>query len=129
MQGHDTQRLGEASKRRLDVLRQFFRLPFPCCFITKGLTLSDEFVHEAAAAGMPLFRSPLKTNEFYRRIKPALEEEFAPRTTLRQSRPHGALDQTPCDITDVNAVAPTSSRSGALLGPAQHLGDCVNLLG
>jgi len=72
--------------RRLDVLRQFFRLPFPCCFITKGLTLSDEFVHEAAAAGMPLFRSPLKTNEFYRLVKPAMEEEFAPRTTL-----HGSL--------------------------------------
>jgi HPr kinase/phosphorylase len=35
---------------------------------------------------MPMFRSPLKTNEFYRRIKPAMEEEFAPRTTL-----HGSL--------------------------------------
>ena len=72
--------------RRLDVLREFFRLPFPCCFITKGLALSDEFLREAAGAGMPLFRSPLKTNEFYRRIKPAMEEEFAPRTTL-----HGSL--------------------------------------
>jgi HPr kinase/phosphorylase len=72
--------------RRLNVLRQFFRLPFPCCFITKGLSLPEEFLREAAAAGMPLFRSPLKTNEFYRRIKPAMEEEFAPRTTL-----HGSL--------------------------------------
>ncbi len=72
--------------RRLQVLREFFRLPFPCCFITKALSLSDEFLREAADAGMPLFRSPLKTNEFYRRIKPAMEEEFAPRTTL-----HGSL--------------------------------------
>jgi len=72
--------------RRAEVLRLFFRLPFPCCFITKGLTLTDEFLREAAGAGMPLFRSPLKTNEFYRRIKPAMEEEFAPRTTL-----HGSL--------------------------------------
>jgi len=72
--------------RRRDVLRSFFRLPFPCCFVTKALTLTDEFLHEAGSAGMPLFRSPLKTNEFYRRIKPAMEEEFAPRTTL-----HGSL--------------------------------------
>ena len=73
-------------ERRKDVLRSFFRLPFPCCFVTKGLTLTDELLREAASAGMPMFRSPLKTNEFYRRIKPALEEEFAPRTTL-----HGSL--------------------------------------
>lgn len=74
------------AQRRLDVLRQFFRLPFPCCFITKGLELSAEFLYEAGSAGMPIFRSPLKTNEFYRRIKPAMDEEFAPRTTL-----HGSL--------------------------------------
>ena len=72
--------------RRLHVLESFFRLPFPCCFITKGLQLTEEFLREAASAGMPMFRSPLKTNEFYRRIKPAMEEEFAPRTTL-----HGSL--------------------------------------
>jgi HPr kinase/phosphorylase len=72
--------------RRSAVLRQFFALPFPCCFITKGLELTEQFRREAKAAGMPLLRSPLKTNEFYRRIKPAMEEEFAPRTTM-----HGSL--------------------------------------
>jgi HPr kinase/phosphorylase len=72
--------------RRREVLRQFFRLPFPCCFITKGLELTEQFRGEAAEAGMPMFRSPLKTNEFYRRLKPAMEEEFAPRTTM-----HGSL--------------------------------------
>lgn len=35
---------------------------------------------------MPVLRSRLKTNEFYRRIKPMVEEAFAPRTTL-----HGSL--------------------------------------
>ena len=35
---------------------------------------------------MPLLRSKLKTAEFYRRIKPVVEEAFAPRTTL-----HGSL--------------------------------------
>ena len=35
---------------------------------------------------MPVLRTQLKTAEFYRRIKPILEEAFAPRTTL-----HGSL--------------------------------------
>ena len=38
------------------------------------------------AAGVALIRSRLKTNEFYTRIKPWLEEEFAPTTNL-----HGSL--------------------------------------
>ena len=43
-------------------------------------------VELAAAAGVALIRSRLKTNEFYTRIKPWLEEEFAPTTNL-----HGSL--------------------------------------
>jgi HPr kinase/phosphorylase len=40
----------------------------------------------AAAAGIPLIRTGLKTAEFYRRIKPVLEMEFAPTASL-----HGSL--------------------------------------
>ena len=40
----------------------------------------------AKARGVPVLRSKLKTAEFYRRIKPIVEEAFAPRTTL-----HGSL--------------------------------------
>ncbi len=72
--------------RRREVLRLFFALPLPCCFITKALEPSPDLLELAAQASMPLFRSPLKTNEFYQRIKPAMEDEFAPRTTL-----HGSL--------------------------------------
>jgi HPr kinase/phosphorylase len=36
--------------------------------------------------GVPVLRSKLKTSEFYRQIKPIVEEAFAPRTTL-----HGSL--------------------------------------
>lgn len=75
-----------APERRREVLRLFLALPLPCCFITKGQDPSPDLLELAAEAGMPLFRSPLKTNEFYRRIKPAMEDEFAPRTTL-----HGSL--------------------------------------
>lgn len=73
-------------ERRREVLRLFLALPLPCCFITKGQEPSPDLLALAAEAGMPVFRSPLKTNEFYRRIKPAMEDEFAPRTTL-----HGSL--------------------------------------
>lgn len=75
-----------APERRREVLRLFLALPLPCCFITKGQDPSPDLLALAAEAGMPVFRSPLKTNEFYRRIKPAMEDEFAPRTTL-----HGSL--------------------------------------
>ena len=37
-------------------------------------------------AAVPVFRSPLKTNEFYRRAKPLVEDMFAPTVTL-----HGSL--------------------------------------
>ncbi len=40
----------------------------------------------AQARGVPLLRTKLKTAEFYRRVKPIVEEAFAPRTTL-----HGSL--------------------------------------
>ena len=40
----------------------------------------------AAAAGVAILRSQLKTQDFYKRIKPWLEDEFAPSTNL-----HGSL--------------------------------------
>ncbi len=70
-------------RRILDV---FFSFPVPCVFITKGQRAPDELVAAAAAARVPVIRSHLKTNEFYNRIKPWLEEEFAPATTI-----HGSL--------------------------------------
>ena len=75
----------DAATRRAH-LAQFFRFPVPCVFVTKGLTLQPEIVDEARQAGIAILRSTLKTNEFYTRIKPWLEDWFAPQTTL-----HGSL--------------------------------------
>ena len=69
-----------------DNLRAFFGFPIPAAFITKGQKVPDIVRAEAEAAGVPLFCSTLKTNEFYHRVKPWLEEEFAPSATL-----HGSL--------------------------------------
>jgi HPr kinase/phosphorylase len=67
-------------------LAQFFSFPIPCVFVTKGLDLPGEVAEEATRAGVAVLRSTLKTNEFYNRIKPWLEDYFAPQTTL-----HGSL--------------------------------------
>ena len=75
----------DASTRR-EHLAQFFSFPVPCVFVTKGLELAPEIVEEAQAAGVAILRSTLKTNEFYVRLKPWLEDFFAPQTTL-----HGSL--------------------------------------
>lgn len=76
--------LGEAERGR--ILGQFFSFPIPCVFITKGLEAVPPLVDLATAARVPVFRSPLKTAEVYRRLKPVMEELFAPSSTL-----HGSL--------------------------------------
>jgi HPr kinase/phosphorylase len=72
--------------QRATILQQFFAFPIPCTFITKGLEPPAPFLEQAAAAGVAVFRSRLKTAELYRLIKPFLADQFAPTTTL-----HGSL--------------------------------------
>jgi HPr kinase/phosphorylase len=67
-------------------LGRFFEFDLPCVFVTKGQEVPTELLDLARVRGIPLLRSRLKTAEFYRRIKPIVEEAFAPRTTL-----HGSL--------------------------------------
>jgi HPr kinase/phosphorylase len=71
---------------RQRALEDFISLDLPCVFVTKGQTVPAELLELARARSVPVLRSTLKTAEFYRRIKPLLEEAFAPRTTL-----HGSL--------------------------------------
>jgi HPr kinase/phosphorylase len=54
--------------------------------ITKDQDLPRGLAEAATGSGIPLLRSKLKTNEFYRRLKPWLENEFAPTATV-----HGSL--------------------------------------
>jgi HPr kinase/phosphorylase len=76
--------LGEAERSR--ILGQFFGFPIPCVFITKSLEAVKPLLDLAGQAGIPVFRSPMKTAEVYRRMKPVLEELFAPSSTM-----HGSL--------------------------------------
>ncbi|HWA17223.1 MAG TPA: HPr(Ser) kinase/phosphatase [Gemmatimonadales bacterium] len=67
-------------------LEQFFTFDLPVLFITKGLEVPSVLRELAQSRSVPLLRSKLKTAEFYKRLKPIVEEAFAPRTTL-----HGSL--------------------------------------
>ena len=76
--------LSSADRRK--ILKTFFAFPIPGAVITKGQRPSTEMVEEAIAAGVSLLVTTLKTNDFYSKAKPWLEEEFAPTTNL-----HGSL--------------------------------------
>jgi HPr kinase/phosphorylase len=73
----------EAERHR--VIDAFFAFAVPVVFVTKAQELPTGLTAAAERAGISILRSPLKTNEFYRRLKPWLEEEFAPQTTLHGS--------------------------------------------
>ncbi|HKW10518.1 MAG TPA: hypothetical protein VJO33_09065, partial [Gemmatimonadaceae bacterium] len=75
----------KSDTERREILGSFFSFPIPAVFITKGQLPPPEMTELAASAGVPIIGSRLKTNEFYSRIKPWLEEEFAPTTTLHAS--------------------------------------------
>lgn len=74
---------GEERERRA---ADFMALDIPCVFLTKGMEPPPELRAAAKREGIPILRSQLGTGEFFRRIKPYLEEVFAPRTSM-----HGSL--------------------------------------
>jgi HPr kinase/phosphorylase len=71
---------------RQQSLEVFLRFDPPCLIVTKAQEVPPELLSLARQHGVPVLRSRLKTGELYRRIKPILEDAFAPRTTL-----HGSL--------------------------------------
>ncbi len=72
--------------RRRAALTTFLGFDIPVVFITKGQSVPPPLLELAIQAGTPVLRSALKTADFYTRIKPFLEDRFAPRTML-----HGSL--------------------------------------
>jgi HPr kinase/phosphorylase len=82
-------------RQRIEVLRAFMRHDQPCIIVTKGLELPGGMVELAEEFSVPLLRSSLKTGEFFQRIKPFLEDEFAASTAI-----HGSL----CDVYGVGLL-------------------------
>lgn len=82
--------LDEAGRRRsLDL---FFGYDFPVVFVTKGQEVPALLVELATAHDVAVVRTPVKTSQFYTRMRPYLEEAFAPQAVI-----HGSL-------ADVNGV-------------------------
>ena len=75
----------DAQTRRTS-LERFFEYDLPAIFITKNLAAPEPLLDLARDRHVPVLRTTLKTAEFYRRIKPIIEDAFAPTTTL-----HGSL--------------------------------------
>lgn len=71
---------------RRQSLETFFTFDIPCVVITKGQQAPAELIELGVAKGVAVIRTKLKTSEFYRRLKPFIDEAFAPTTTL-----HGSL--------------------------------------
>ena len=71
---------------RQQSIETFMGHDLPIVFVTKGQDPPDLLLSLARARSIPVLRTKLKTAEFFRRIKPVLEDAFAPRTTL-----HGSL--------------------------------------
>ena len=78
------QSLDETARKQS--IETFMGHDLPIVFVTKGQDPPDLLLSLARARSIPVLRTKLKTAEFFRRIKPVLEDAFAPRTTL-----HGSL--------------------------------------
>lgn len=74
------------AEQRQKIAKMFFGFPIPVVVITKDQDPPVELKQAAAAAEIPMLGTALKTAEFYRRIKPVIEAEFAETATL-----HGSL--------------------------------------
>lgn len=73
-------------ERRQRALEVFMSFDLPVIFITKGQDPPEPLLALANERGTPVVRTRLKTSDFYTRIKPFLEDYFAPTTTM-----HGSL--------------------------------------
>lgn len=74
------------AESRTRALAFVFEAGVPCAFITKDQEAPPELLETAEAAGVTVLSTDLKTGDFYRRLQPYLEEEFAPNTSI-----HGSL--------------------------------------
>ena len=73
----------EERERAVELLMEY---EIPVLFVTKGQDPPSILKRAAEREGVPLIVSELGTGDFFRRVKPFLEEEFAPRTSI-----HGSL--------------------------------------
>ncbi len=74
----------DAATRRAR-LEALFGFDLPCVIVTKAQEPPAELAELAERTGVPLIRTALKTGEFYRRLRPFLDDAVAPATTVHAS--------------------------------------------
>jgi len=90
-------------ERRRAAIEAFLSFDIPVIFITKGQEAPEPLIEIANQKGTPVVLSNLKTSDFYTRVKPFLEERFAPTVTM-----HGSL----ADVYGVGLLFTGSSGVG-----------------
>ncbi|MBI4430547.1 MAG: HPr kinase/phosphorylase [Candidatus Omnitrophica bacterium] len=65
---------------------KFFKYRIPCIVVAKNQNLPGDLLARAESAGVPVFKSPLKTSTIASRVTVFIEDFLAPETTL-----HGTL--------------------------------------
>jgi HPr kinase/phosphorylase len=93
--------LGEEEERR--VLEPIFKRHIPCVVVSRNLAPSRTFREIAEQYATPIIRTKLRSKTFTTEVTIALEEKFAPRTSL-----HGTL----MDIKGVGVVIAGESGVG-----------------
>src|SRR5258708_7496137 len=83
------------AKARSKTIQTFLSYELPCVIITKGQEAPEELLVLAPDKGVPVIRTRLKTAEFYHRLKPFLDDAFAPRTTVHGSLADVAVRELP----------------------------------
>lgn len=69
-----------------DILTKILGSEVPCAIITNDLPVTDAMLEQGRRNQIPIFRTPLSTTRFYKRIYEFLEHYFSPSTLL-----HGTL--------------------------------------
>ncbi|MCX6907686.1 MAG: HPr(Ser) kinase/phosphatase [Verrucomicrobia bacterium] len=70
-----------SSAERRDRIRAFFQRRVPCVVFSRNIAPSREFLEEADALRVPLFRSPLLTGRLINSATLMLDMDFAPKMT------------------------------------------------
>ena len=116
---------GSGRRRSLETL---FDFDIPCVVITKGQEAPAELLGLARAKGIPVIRTKLKTAEFYSRLKPFLDDAFAPHTTVHGSLAdvfgvgllflgRSGIGKSEC-VLDLSSAATAWSRTTSCTSPA-----------
>ncbi len=70
---------------RQERIREIFSKKIPCIIFARNIKPATFFIEEAERYGVPIFRSQIKTIRLVNKVAIALEQDFAPSTSMHSS--------------------------------------------